>query len=127
MGTNITALRPKDRIVQDAGPVAAIYRDMGTAAAERVVTRALGELALAMSGLSARMRNHDLTDMGRQFRRLQSMAEQLGLVSLGHVAADARTCLEGGDSTAFAAVWARLVRVAEYSLAPDRDLLNQSL
>lgn len=127
MGIQVAVLRPQDSIVQDAGPVAAIYRDMGTQAAERLVTRALGELALLMSGIGARVRGHDLADLPRQFRRLQTMAEQLGLVSLGRVAADARSCLEAGDPTAFAAVWARLVRVAERSLAPGRDLLDQSL
>lgn len=127
MTTTVTVLRPKDRVRQDAEPVAAMYRDMGTLAAEQVVTRALGELALTMSGLSSQVRRHDLQDLGRHLRRLQRMAEQLGLVSLGLVAGDVRSCLDNGDATAFSAVWARLIRVAERSLAPDKDLLDQSI
>lgn len=123
----ITVLRPHESVRQDAAPVAAMYRDMGTLAAEQVVTRALGELALTMSGLVQQVRTRDLTDISRQVRRLQRMSEQLGLVSLGAVAGDVRLCLASGDGTAFAAVWARLMRVAERSLAPGKDLLDQSV
>jgi hypothetical protein len=44
------------------------------------------------------------------------MAAGVGLVSLAQVAEDAREVLLRGDATAFAAVWARLMRVAERSL-----------
>ncbi|MDZ4095477.1 MAG: hypothetical protein U1D35_11300 [Paracoccaceae bacterium] len=127
MNATVTVLRPQDRVRQDVEPVAAMYRDMGTLAAEQVVTRALGELALTMSGLAQQVRTHELSDLARQLRRLQRMSEQLGLVSLGLVAGDVRKCLDIGDATAFAAVWARLMRVAERSLAPDKDLLDQSV
>jgi hypothetical protein len=60
-------------------------------------------------------------------RRLQRMAENLGMVSLGLVASDVRACLDRGDSTAFSAVWARLIRIAERSLSSDKDLLDRSL
>ncbi|MDP3959969.1 MAG: hypothetical protein Q8Q26_07900 [Pseudorhodobacter sp.] len=126
MTGTIAVLRPLERLRQDAEPVAVMYRDLGTAQAEQVVTRALGELALTMSGLAHQVRAHDLADLARQLRRLQRMAEQLGMISLGLVAGDVRRCLEGGDVTAFAAVWARLMRVAERSLAPDKNLLDQS-
>lgn len=123
----ITALRPKEQVCQDAEPIAAMYREMGTQAAEQVVNRAFGELALTMASLAAQVRAHDVTDLGRQLRRLQRMSEHLGMVSLGLVASDARQCIDSGDGTAFAAVWARLIRVAERSLAGDKDLLDQTV
>lgn len=127
MNCTITALRPKERVCQDAEPIAAMYREMGTQAAELVVNRALGELTLTMAGLAAQVRAHDLTDIARQLRRLQRMSEHLGMTSLGHVASDVRRCIEAGDVTAFAAVWARLIRVAERSLSGDKDLLDQTV
>lgn len=121
---NVVALRPNDRVRQDAEPIATIYRNLGTTSAEQVVTRALTELAVTMSGLAAQVQAHDLANMARQLRRLQRMSENLGMVSLGLIADDVRTCIERSDVTAFSAVWARLLRVAERSLAVDRGMLG---
>ena len=89
--------------------------------------RALGELALTLASLVEQVRRRELGDLGRGLRRLQRMADHLGMISLGLIAAEARICMDRSDATAFAAVWARLIRVAEASLSTDRDLLDQSL
>ena len=123
---NVVALRPNERVKQDAEPIATIYRNLGAASAEQVVTRALTELALMMAGLASQVRAHELGDVDRQLRRLQRMGENLGMVSLGLVAGDVRLCLQSGNVTAFAAVWARLLRVTERSLATDREVLGQT-
>lgn len=127
MTATIMNFKPNDRIYQDAEPIALIYRSMGTHAAEEVVNRALGELAVTMSGIARQVRAHNMLDLARQLRRLERMAVQLGLVSLGTVSSDAQACLQGGDLTAFSAVWARLVRVAEASLATEKGTLDQQL
>lgn len=124
---NVVALQPKERVRQDAEPIATIYRNLGTSSAEQVVTQALGELALTMAGLATQVRAHEMGDLLRQLRRLQRLAENLGMVSLGVVAGDLRVCMERSDPTAFAAVWARLLRIAERSLSSDKDLLDQTL
>lgn len=122
----ITALRPKDQVFQDAEPVAALYRDLGTIRAEQEVTRLLAELALTMSSLTDRVRLRDLHDLSRQLRLLEQRSEQLGLVSLALVAGDVRICLQRADTTAFAAVWARLLRVAECCLIADPGAVDHS-
>ena len=83
MSGNVTALRPKERVRLDAEPIAAIYRNLGTSSAEQVVSRALGELALTLAGLVEQVRRRDLGDLGRGLRRLQRMADHLGMISLG--------------------------------------------
>jgi hypothetical protein len=123
----VLALVPKERLRQDAEPIAAIYRNLGTQAAEQVVTRALAELALMTAGLSRRVAVGDLDDLAHQLRRLQRMAQHLGMVSFAGIASDARQCVESNDHTGFAAVWARLLRVAERSLATDQDLIDRSV
>lgn len=127
MTAEIAVLHVQDRLRQDCEPVVAIYRDLGAVQAEQIVARALGELALIMSGLAAQVRAHQLQDMARQLRRLQRLSEQLGMLSLGAVAGDVRLCLDQGDSTAFSAVWARLLRVAERTLAADHSLIDRSV
>ena len=123
---NVVALPVVERVQQDSEPIATIYRNLGTSSAEQVVTRALGELALTMAGLASQVREREMQDLSRQLRRLQRMSENLGMVSLGLVAGDVRDCLDRADVTAFSAVWARLVRIAERSLSPDKALLDQT-
>ena len=41
------------------------------------------------------------------------------------MAGDVKTCLERADSTAFSAVWSRLMRVAERSLVIEAGLADQ--
>lgn len=106
--------------------MAEIYRNLGAPTAELLVTRALGELALAMAGIVEKVHAQDLRDLARQLARLRRMAEDIGLVSLAKVALDAQTCLERADGTAFSAVWARLMRVAERSLSPDHGIADLS-
>jgi hypothetical protein len=123
----IAALRPREIVRQDIEAIAVIYRNLGAPVAEQMVTRALGELALTMAGIAEKVRAQDLRDLARQLARLGRLAADLGLLSLAMVAGDAKTCLERADGTAFAAVWARLLRVAERSLASDEGLADQSV
>jgi hypothetical protein len=124
---NVTQLRPREAVRQDAEAIAAIYRNLGAPTAEQMVSRALGELALTMAGIAAQVKAHQLADLARQLMRLRRMAENLGLTSLAIVAEDTRVCLLRADGTAFSAVWARLIRVAERSLALDQGSADLSV
>lgn len=116
---DIAALRPREVVRQDVEAIAVIYRNLGAPVAEQMVTRALGELALTMAGIAEKVRAQELRDLSRQLARLGRLSADLGLLSLAMVAGDAKTCLERADGTAFSAVWARLLRVAERSLAAE--------
>jgi hypothetical protein len=123
---NVMTLKVREQVHQDCTPLALMYRNLGPASTEQIIARAMGELALAMAGIAAQVKEHQLTDVARQLTRLQRMAENLGLVSLSAVSGDAKACLEGADSTAFAAVWARLLRVAERSLSAETAFADLS-
>lgn len=127
MSGSVLALRPRERVCQDSGPIALIYRNMGTAAAEQTVSRALADLSATLLAAADLVRQRRLSELHRRLARVRRMADDLGMVSLAAVATHCAHCLDRGDSTAFAAVWARLMRVADCSLAPERgvaDLLN---
>ena len=119
-------LQPQERILQDGEVIASIYRNLGTAAADQVVSRALGELALALANLAGRIRLHDLGAAERQLHKLRAMAANLGMASLESAAADARDCLQRGDGTAFAAIWARILRIAGRSLNAETDFAGST-
>lgn len=120
----VTELRPTERVVQDRDLVAAIYRDLGQAAAERMIRRALVEMLAGVNQLTAAVRARDLQDVPRQMQRLRVLADGLGLVSLAAAAQDLRICLERGDSTGFSAVLARLLRISELSLGHGQSFAD---
>lgn len=122
----VIMLSIRERSRQDEVAIKEIHRNLGTAAAERVVSRALDEIATTMARIRLCLRQRDLGDVPRQLRRVRVMAEGLGMTSLAGVSRDAAHCLRRGDDTAFAAVCARLWRVAEHSLARGRDALDAS-
>jgi hypothetical protein len=124
---DVTALRPREVVRQDVEAIAVVYRNLGAPVAEKVVSRALGELALAMAGIAEKVRAQDLRDLARQFGRLHRLSADLGLLTIATVAGDAKACLERADSTAFSAVWARLLRVAEGSLATEEGSADRSV
>jgi len=121
-GAVILALVPKENPRQDIEQIASIYRNLSSNAAEQVVARALGELALSMAALAERIAAHELDDVQRRLKRLDRMAQNLGLQTLSDVCRDVATCVARGDSTAFAAVWARLLRVTDRTLTFDQDM-----
>lgn len=123
---NVVPLRMVEDPHQDSEQIAMIYRSLGSASAEQVIARALGELAFAMSALADRIKAHELGDLMRRLKRLHQMAENLGLLTLAQVAIDLGNCLNRKDSTAFSAVWARLLRIAEHALSFDREKYDQS-
>ena len=116
MAISVVTLCPQERVDEDEAAIRAIYDRLGPDPGAKLVTRAVGELALGVTVMAAQVDRHELAALPRSLRRMQGMAMGVGMVSLAQVARDARLCLERGDTTAFAAVWARLVRVAERSL-----------
>jgi hypothetical protein len=121
---NVVALCPNDRVRQDAEPIATIFRNLGATTAQHVVARAVGEISQMVAGLTEQVKAHDLAEMPRALRRLQLLAENLGLITLGGVAVDLTRCITSQDVTAFCAVWARLVRVADNALVDQRALMG---
>lgn len=120
------ALKPKENPRLDLEQISSIYRNLSSQAADQVVSRALGELALQMAKLAERIAQHQMGDLLRRLKRLDRMAQNLGLKTLSVVAQDLAICLEREDTTAFAAVWARLLRAADCTLALDQDLQDQT-
>lgn len=113
---SVRLLIPRERVEDDLEPIVSIYRNLGSESGAAVVQRALSDLGLALAVLAECMARRDLAGLRLALRRVDGMAESLGFVTLTLVCADLRRCLDLGDPTASAAVWARLCRVAEQAL-----------
>lgn len=115
MASVVVALIPRERLRDDACAISDICDRLGPDTASRVVSGAIEELARSVAIMSTEVRLHDEGELNWQSRRLQKLALGLGLISLASVASDLRHSRT--DPTAFAAVCARLIRVASTSLA----------
>lgn len=118
MMAEVVFLSPRERVREDFEPIVTIYRSMGTDVGAQLVAGALEDLAKAMTDLTARIGRHDLGDLDKGLTQIQQTAQDLGMITLGLVAGDLRDCANRADATAFAAVWARLTRLAQRSLLP---------
>lgn len=114
MASGIVALSPREFLREDTGAISEICERLGPDTAARVLSQTIEELALAVAAIATQVRLHDLAEVQWHSRRVQKLALGLGLISLANVAGDLRR--SHGDPTAFAAVCARLLRVASRSL-----------
>lgn len=117
MSASVAKLRPQDHIVYDPGPIARIYREMGPEAAEPCVTRAIGELALCVASAAKCINQRDVSELPQNLKRMRFLADKLGMSTVSQTAGDVQDCLDDFDATAFAAIWARLLRVTGSQLA----------
>jgi hypothetical protein len=116
---SVVILAPQERVASDMAPIDAIFDRLGPEPGAELISRAVTEMAGSLNALAGLVEAGDFASLPREARRLQRMAEGLGRASLARVAGDLGHCAACGDGTAFAAVWARLVRVAEQSLGPE--------
>lgn len=118
-GDAVCALVPRERVAEDLEPIVMIYRNLGSDSGAAVVKRALSDLGLALAALAERMARCETGEVRAALRRVETMAGGLGFVTLVSVCADLSRCLDRGDATATAAVWARLCRVGEHALGME--------
>lgn len=115
----VRVLVPRERVAEDLEPIVMIYRNLGSDSGAAAVKRALSELGLALAALAERMARCDRAEVRPTLRRVETLAGSLGFVTLTAVCADLSRCLDRGDATATAAVWARLCRVGEHALGME--------
>ena len=109
----------------DGDRLVALYAELGEAAAEAVICRAMEDLATALADLQRLAVVRDLAGMPGRARQLARVARDLGMDSLCRVALDLEVCVDRGDMPALAAVLARLVRIGARSLTAVWDLQDR--
>lgn len=112
----------KESVRVDHDRLGALYAQLGEAAAEDVVCRAMEELALRLSHCSRLHTDKNWDDLRKCARSLIAISDQIGMFALARVSADVINCIDAGDTTATAATLARLLRIGEQSLTAIWDL-----
>lgn len=123
----VTVLAPRERAGLDAERLDMLCMQVGPAAAEDMVCRAMEELAGRLGHIEELYFAEDRSLLRKNVRALVAIAEQIGMMGVGRVARDVMTCIDDGDDTALAATLARLARTGERSLTEIWDLSNLSI
>lgn len=94
-----------------------IYADLGTHSADRVIGRAMEDLAIRLARAERARRDGDMRRLAREARGTASVAEELGMTQVARIARDLASVAGTPDLTAIAAVASRLERMGELCLA----------
>lgn len=112
----VAMLRHQEAVRFDAERLEALCRDHGEDAAEKVIARALEQIAIKMASLEALFFENSYQEMGQICSSLTRIAAQIGMTSIARVARDVCTCIEEDDSVAIAATMGRLQRIGDNSV-----------
>jgi len=94
-----------------------IYADLGAHDADRVIGRAMEDLAIRLARTERARREGDLRRLAREAKGTAAVAEELGMAQVARIARDLASLAGTPDGTAIAAVAARLERMGELCLA----------
>ena len=120
-------MRPTEQVCVDEERLGTLYAQLGEAAAEDVVCRAMEELALRMSHCDRLYRTSKWEDLRKNSRSLIAISDQVGLKKLADVAKDVMHAIDQRDEVAVAATLTRLLRIGERSLTAIWDSQDLSV
>lgn len=112
----VSNLNLAENVQIDADRLMRLLRELGAAGAERVVDRAVDEIAGRLLLIETSWASADFKTVGRTAQSLIAVADQIGMHLLAHVSCDVAGLAQSGDDSALAASVARLQRVGESSL-----------
>ena len=96
--------------------IAGLLGDLGEAAAQRMMRRVLGEIADRIVRVEASWEKGSPVQIRKAAARIVTLADQVGLSGLAHVAQDVAQLTDTPDNPALAACIHRLRRVGDTSV-----------
>jgi hypothetical protein len=124
---SVVELRQSERIQIDAPRLEALFRQMGDRAAEGFVMDSIEDISDRLAEIELATRIGALDDVPVKAERVVSLCNGIGLISLARVTGDLGAAAVRGDMIAYRAVWERLVRIGDRSLAQVWELPGLSL
>jgi hypothetical protein len=116
MGAELYHCATHEGVVIDTTRITLLRKSLGDERTREIVDEVAFLLSDRMAMLAAALEQGELGDVRALSARLSAMSEQVGLETFARVARDLSACIDAGDTTAMAAVSARLARLAEESL-----------
>ncbi len=123
----VMLLRHEEGVRIDPDRLLALYVELGETGAEGVVCRAMEELAVRLAEMDGQYRAGQMDPFCRNARSMERVAAQIGMSTLARVARDLNSSAGAGDTAAFAAIWARMVRIGDRSLLAVWDVRDLSV
>ena len=104
-----------------------LVRELGEPGAERVVGRAMEELAVRLQKIGTDYGRNNIRAVEKSAHSLIAIADQIGMSTLARVARDVVETAGRSDATAMAATVGRLQRVGEASLMSIWDIQDMTI
>jgi len=125
--TIIFDLRPAERIVIDTAQLDELFRRLGDRGAETFVMEAVEAISDLLAEVDGFVRTGNLAAIAPRAQQVSRISAEVGLTSLARVARDMGITATRGDMVAYRAVWERLVRIGDRSLAQVWELPGLSI
>jgi len=125
--TIIFDLRPAERIVIDTAQLDELFRRLGDRGAETFVMEAVEAISDLLAEVDGFVRTGNLMAIAPRAQQVSRISAEVGLTSLARVARDMGITATRGDMVAYRAVWERLVRIGDRSLAQVWELPGLSI
>lgn len=125
--TLVYEMRPSERIVIDASALEMLFRRLGDQGAECFVMETVEAISDTLAEVDGFVRRGQLTEIAPRAQAVSKLSTEIGLTSLARVSRDMGIAARRGDMVAYRAVWERLVRIGDRSLAQVWELPGLSL
>lgn len=123
----ITQLRPIERIVIDVAALDDLFNRLGDRAAEETVMMRVEAISDSLAEVDGLLRRGDLAGVVPLAQGVSALCLDIGLTSLARVSRDMAVTARGRDPVAIRAVWERLVRIGDRSLAQVWEIPGLSM
>lgn len=118
----ITRLEPSETIDVDRSVITALFRARGAAVAEELVMAHVVKLTDRIAVLDGTTQPAGDVRDSDSLRHLAGLAEEIGLTSLAHSLMTAAQAAKTGNTAALPALWDRVKRIGDRSLAMLWDM-----
>lgn len=124
---SVTRLYHVEDVQLDGDRMQLLVADLGRPGAERVIARAMEEIAVRLTRIENAYSDGALDRVAKGARGLAALADQTGMATVRDIALAVARLATSTDATALGALVARLVRVGEMSLVSASDVHDVSV